>query len=233
MDNLTEDEWNALVDELIEHDVIDDEASARRDYVGRGMRGDSTCIGIVVESTTGLIGIGAALVKISDEPFAIAGDAWLDSMGKRTIVYWPSWQVEMDDERPGPCLRCGLPVTFLRNLWWTADDDFNCPDGEWRHARKDRELSFDEAERIGRDGTGRDGDPRFPHRFSSLTQEERIWLMMPDVPADYEVKALTTEERAKAEDVVTCGTCGRSWDDAISTSMTPAPSARCPFEYYH
>lgn len=33
----------------------------------------------------------------------------------------------------------------------------------------------------------------------------------------------------------TCGTCGRTWDDSISTStsVTPAPSARCPFEYYH
>jgi hypothetical protein len=31
----------------------------------------------------------------------------------------------------------------------------------------------------------------------------------------------------------TCGTCGRSWDDTVSTSMTPVPSGRCPFEYEH
>jgi len=31
----------------------------------------------------------------------------------------------------------------------------------------------------------------------------------------------------------TCGTCNRSWDDTISTSMTPVPSGRCPFEYEH
>lgn len=30
-----------------------------------------------------------------------------------------------------------------------------------------------------------------------------------------------------------CGNCGRAWDDSISTSMTPAPSGRCPFEYEH
>ena len=30
--------------------------------------------------------------------------------------------------------------------------------------------------------------------------------------------------------VMTCGHCGRSWDDARVTSMTPVPSARCPFE---
>lgn len=34
-------------------------------------------------------------------------------------------------------------------------------------------------------------------------------------------------------DVVTCGACGRSWDDAVSSALTPAPSARCPFEYDH
>jgi hypothetical protein len=30
--------------------------------------------------------------------------------------------------------------------------------------------------------------------------------------------------------IVTCGNCGRSWDDTISTEWTPAPSGRCPFE---
>lgn len=31
----------------------------------------------------------------------------------------------------------------------------------------------------------------------------------------------------------TCGTCGRTWDDGRTTSVTPAPSARCPFEHWH
>lgn len=31
----------------------------------------------------------------------------------------------------------------------------------------------------------------------------------------------------------TCGTCLRSWDDSKPTSLTPAPSGRCPFEYFH
>lgn len=30
-----------------------------------------------------------------------------------------------------------------------------------------------------------------------------------------------------------CLQCGRAWNDARSTSVTPAPSARCPFEYDH
>ncbi|RLE24859.1 MAG: hypothetical protein DRJ50_04055 [Actinobacteria bacterium] len=33
--------------------------------------------------------------------------------------------------------------------------------------------------------------------------------------------------------LATCGNCGRTWDDSIITSMTPAPAARCPFEYFH
>ena len=33
--------------------------------------------------------------------------------------------------------------------------------------------------------------------------------------------------------IATDGACGLSWDDSIITSMTPAPSARCPFERFH
>lgn len=34
-------------------------------------------------------------------------------------------------------------------------------------------------------------------------------------------------------DMCTCGTCGLSWNDALISSYTPAPSARCPYEYIH
>lgn len=34
-------------------------------------------------------------------------------------------------------------------------------------------------------------------------------------------------------DLATCGTCHRTWDDAVVTAWTPVPSARCPFEYDH
>lgn len=30
-----------------------------------------------------------------------------------------------------------------------------------------------------------------------------------------------------------CYSCGRTWDDDHVTSVTPAPSGRCPFEYEH
>lgn len=51
------------------------------------------------------------------------------------------------------------------------------------------------------------------------------------IPKNFPVRPLKPGQPAK--DKATCGHCGLSWDDAISTSYTPAPSARCPFEYYH
>lgn len=51
------------------------------------------------------------------------------------------------------------------------------------------------------------------------------------IPADWPVQPLKPGQEAK--DKATCGTCGLSWDDGISTSMTPAPGARCPFEAFH
>ena len=51
------------------------------------------------------------------------------------------------------------------------------------------------------------------------------------VPPDFEVQPLKPDQEAVAR--MTCATCGLAWDDAIVTSWTPAPSGRCPFEYFH
>lgn len=55
------------------------------------------------------------------------------------------------------------------------------------------------------------------------------------IPADWPVQPLRTQ--ADFERVggnwTQCGTCSLHWDDRISTSMTPAPAGRCPFEYFH
>ena len=55
------------------------------------------------------------------------------------------------------------------------------------------------------------------------------------IPKSFPVKPLRRGTRAyrEAKDLATCGTCGRSWDDAIVTSWTPSPAARCPFENFH
>lgn len=46
-------------------------------------------------------------------------------------------------------------------------------------------------------------------------------------------REVLTKVLAVASDIATCGTCGLSWDDGKSTSMTPTPSGRCPFEHFH
>jgi hypothetical protein len=53
----------------------------------------------------------------------------------------------------------------------------------------------------------------------------------PQIPATYPVQPIGPDE--PAEDRATCGHCHLSWDDGKVTSMTPAPSARCPFEPFH
>lgn len=54
---------------------------------------------------------------------------------------------------------------------------------------------------------------------------------LPPVPDDFPVQPLGPDD--PAVDRVTCGDCGRSWDDSISTTWTPVPAGRCPFEYFH
>lgn len=56
-------------------------------------------------------------------------------------------------------------------------------------------------------------------------------LSIRSIPRGFAVQPLKPGQEAK--DKCTCGTCGLSWDDAIPTSYTPAPSGRCPFEYFH
>ena len=51
------------------------------------------------------------------------------------------------------------------------------------------------------------------------------------IPKDFPVQPLKVVE--KAIERATCGHCGLSWDDGKITSMTPTPSARCPFEAFH
>lgn len=53
----------------------------------------------------------------------------------------------------------------------------------------------------------------------------------PTIPVDFAVQPLQPGQHA--QDRVTCGECGLSWDDAIPTAWTPAPGGRCPFEYFH
>ena len=52
-----------------------------------------------------------------------------------------------------------------------------------------------------------------------------------EIPVGFPVRPLVAGQSAM--DKATCGYCGLSWDDGKVTSMTPTPSGRCPFEYFH
>jgi len=49
---------------------------------------------------------------------------------------------------------------------------------------------------------------------------------------DFQIGAKRPQD-CDGPDWAQCGVCGRWWDDSLVTSLTPAPSARCPFEYEH
>lgn len=51
-------------------------------------------------------------------------------------------------------------------------------------------------------------------------------IVVSDIPADWPVQP-------DANGDTTCGYCGLTWNDAVSTSMTPVPAGRCPFEEFH
>lgn len=56
----------------------------------------------------------------------------------------------------------------------------------------------------------------------------------PDQQGTVYVHANGVEELDPADDRATvCGTCGRAWNDSVSTAVTPVPAGRCPFEYEH
>lgn len=81
-----------------------------------------------------------------------------------------------------------------------------------------------------------------------LGRKTIAWLASPTVKAQRiaQLRALFAKEaiseangaRAQRDDAVvvrmaTCGNCGVSWNDALITGRTPAPSARCPYEHIH
>jgi hypothetical protein len=51
------------------------------------------------------------------------------------------------------------------------------------------------------------------------------------IPADFSVQPLAPGQSCPGK--MTCGHCGLSWDDSQSTTWTPVPAGRCPFEHFH
>lgn len=55
------------------------------------------------------------------------------------------------------------------------------------------------------------------------------------IPKDHEVQPIDTATVREPDDSrwAVCGHCGLTWDDGVSTGITPVPSGRCPFEQFH
>jgi hypothetical protein len=103
MTELTRDQWQNLIDAMLDLDMIDHEDDARDDYSGRAMYG-STCIAF--RSNGDLGGImrfaynlrealdSAELDDLDVEDFL--SSARQDSMGLGTVLYFPSITVEKE-----------------------------------------------------------------------------------------------------------------------------------------
>lgn len=62
---------------------------------------------------------------------------------------------------------------------------------------------------------------------------EYVTIIDPEVPYGYQVTPLRASDVEYAREPMKCGTCLRTWDDAVVTAVTPVPSGRCPFEPFH
>jgi len=67
--------------------------------------------------------------------------------------------------------------------------------------------------------------------FQVDDDEAAVQLSPEDIPEDWPVQP--TEPGDENAHTATCGVCGLSWNDTTVTSMTPVPSGRCPFEFFH
>lgn len=74
-------------------------------------------------------------------------------------------------------------------------------------------------------------DAKFKKKYPMVARIMAASEVVEDIPPEFPVQPIGPEDEAK--DPVTCGHCHLTWDDAIPTSYTPAPSGRCPFEHFH
>jgi len=141
-------------------------------------------------------------------------------MSERLIGVWRGYKLKYYEEGGHNLWSLWLETPKGENIWQVSD--------------------FDTINELFEDGfiDPRKGEDSVRYVLSMFIPKHKIALAArkemknpPRIPKDYEVQPLKPGQPAKAR--ATCGTCGLSWDDAISTSMTPVPGGRCPFEYFH
>lgn len=98
------------------------------------------------------------------------------------------------------------------------------------HTLENAEIAEEDVEEYAQDAL--EGHMYYFASIRLSEKPESLAALRPiDIPKDFPVKPLKPGDPAK--DKATCGECGLSWDDAVATSYTPAPAARCPFEHFH
>lgn len=74
----------------------EDDGDFRPDYSGRCMNGRE-CVGVVVEDISAFLKIFAYIAReVEEEELDRLTNVRQDSMGRRTIFYWPSIQMKED-----------------------------------------------------------------------------------------------------------------------------------------
>lgn len=77
---------------------------------------------------------------------------------------------------------------------------------------------------------------------TAVTDSRDVIERIEELEADIAAEEISEENGAESQmdddgnavvDMATCGECGMSWNDALISSSTPAPSARCPYEHMH
>lgn len=75
-----------------------------------------------------------------------------------------------------------------------------------------------------------DADTDRAHADLSREAVEAALLTEPEGSDYLRITAAAVEDMTRP---MWCPTCRTNWDDAVSTSLTPTPAGRCPFEYQH
>lgn len=74
---------------------------------------------------------------------------------------------------------------------------------------------------------------RHTFRWATWNKHTRIGILqrIPGAELRWDIAPLVGH--APVVEIHQCGHCGRRWNDAAISSITPAPAGRCPFEYEH
>jgi hypothetical protein len=84
--------------------------------------------------------------------------------------------------------------------------------------------------------------PRDISNSEDIIDSRDIIARIEELEAEIEAEEISEDNGAEPQldedgntkvETATCGTCGKSWNDALISSSTPTPGGRCPYEHIH